>query len=393
MKHLLAVFPFIALLTSSSFASPRPVQEAIDETHREAILQSCRDYLEEKLDSEAFPGASAALILPDGSLVTCAVGLASIEEERELKVEDRMLSGSIGKTYFSAAALYLAGAGKLDLDAKVATFFEGVEWYTHVPNGAEITVRQLMRHQTGLPRWVFARDFWDTLLGDPDKVWTVEERLAYVADQDPLFAPGEAWAYSDTNYLLLGAILEKVSKKTVYELVKEKLLGPLALKDTIPSDRRKLPGVIQGHSRALPQLGVPERVMQDGQFVFNPQFEWCGGGFANTPGDLARWAKFLYTGKAFEGEYLDELLDTVPVPGQRRGYGLGVFVSETELGDLIGHDGFMPGYLSTMGWFPELEVAAAFQMNTDDGRGLGVPQHLVLRDLARFAKRELEERK
>ena len=394
MKHLLTSLLLLATLASyPSIALPRAGQTTIDETQREAILDSCRGYLEERLEREAFPGASAALILPDGSLITCAVGMASIDEEREMKAEDRMLSGSIGKTYFSAAALQLAGEGKLDLDAEVATWFEGVEWYTHVPNGGEITIRQLMRHQTGLPRWVFARGIWDTLLDDPDKVWPVEERLSFVAAQEPLFAPGRAWAYSDTNYLLLGAVLEKVSKKTAYQLVKEKLLVPSGLKDTIPSDRRELPGVIQGYSRSLRQFGVPERVIEDGRFFVNPQFEWCGGGFANTPADLARWAKILYTGKAFEGDYLDELLDAVPLPGARRGYGLGVFVSETELGDLVGHDGFMTGYLSTMGWFPELEVAAAFQMNTDDGRKLGVPQHLVLRDLARFVKVELDEEK
>lgn len=391
MKRPLSVLPILVLFLLSPFARTQDAPPQIDGARRAAILEACGGYLEKKLEQEAFPGASAALILPDGSLLTCAVGLASIADERAMTPADRMLAGSIGKTYFSAAALRLVAAEELDLEAKVASFFEGVDWYTKVPNGAVITVRQLLRHQTGLPRWVFSDELWQRLLGEPDHVWSVEERLAYVAEEPPLFAPGEGWAYSDTNYVLLGAILEKVSGKTVYELVEASLLEPLELEDTIPSDRRELPRMAEGYARLLSQLGVPERVIQDGRFVFNPQFEWCGGGFATTPADLARWAKALYTGKAFEGDYLDALLDTVPIPGQRgRRYGLGVFVSETELGDLVGHDGFMPGYASTMGWFPELRVAAAFQMNSDDARKLGVPQHLVLRDLARLVKAELE---
>ena len=123
---------------------------------------------------------------------------------------------------------------------------------------------------------------------------------------------------------------------------------------------------------------------------FNPEFEYSGGGYVNTPLDLARWARLLYSGKAFEGEYLDEMLDAVPARLGRNGrYGISVRVRETAAGRMLGHDGNYPGFTSTMGYFPELQVAGAFQINTCDPRSLQLPMHRLLVECADIVKEEL----
>jgi len=355
----------------------------------EAIQDRCRAALEKRIDFERVPGVSLALILPDGSEVTVAIGVADLENEIDMTPEMHLLSGSIGKTYFSAAALHLAQNGALDLDAAVKSYFEGVEWYPRIPNAETITVRQLMRHQTGIPRYVFAQEFWDEVLGKPDKVWTPKERLRFVFDAEPLFEAGKGWEYADTNYILLGAIIEKLAKTSAYEYVSKHLLHPHGLTDTLPSNHRDVPGMAQGYVRMELNVGLPERVLKDGRFVFNPQFEWCGGGFANTPLDLARWARVLYSGKAFEGDYLSELTGDAETLGARVKYGLGVFITETDLGLLLGHDGFMPGYLSSMGFFTEPRIAAALQANADDGRAMGGPMPRLLQECVAIAMEEL----
>lgn len=260
-------------------------------------------------------------------------------------------------------------------------------------NAKTVTIRQLLRHESGIERYVFAPAFWEMLTEDPDKVWKPEQLLAYVFDQEPLFAPGEGWAYSDTNYILVGIVLEQVSGVKMYDYVQEHLLTPLELTDTVPSNSREIDGLIQGHTKSFLEFGLPERVIQDGKFVINPQFEWCGGGFCSTPLDLAKWARFYYSGKAFGGKYLEQLLDTVPADprqlGPKSSYGPGLILRETSLGELRGHDGIMPGYESTMGWFPELDIAVGLQLNMDGDRKVGKPLPLFLVDFATIAKQEL----
>ena len=141
-----------------------------------------------------------------------------------------------------------------------------------------------------------------------------------------------------------------------------------------------LPGVVQGHVVTGRALGVPERVLVEGRFVFDPSFEGCGGGWASTPRDLARWARALFGGEVLSADSMTSLFTTVPAeplgPGLR--YGLGVMVEETDLGPLLGHDGFMPGYLTSMGYLPRVDLALALQTNTDDLARLGEPLRAAL---------------
>lgn len=344
--------------------------------------------LEALVADRGLPGASAALTLADGTTIAVAAGFASREDERPLTPADRLLSGSVGKSYVAATAIELALAGRLDLDAEVATFFDGVDWYPRLPNGGAFTVRQLLRHETGMDRYEMGREFWEAALAAPDRTWRPEELLEFVLDAEPLFPAGEGWGYADTNYILLGMVLEQVLEGAITDHVGERFLAPNDLADTVPSNSRRVPGLVQGYAVSTRALGLPERVIgDDGRFVFNPQFEWCGGGYANTPSDLARWARLFYGGRLFEEPYLGLLLDATRAPGLGPGksYGLGVIVSDTELGPLHGHDGFMTGYLTCMGVFAEHDLAAAFQTNTDDVRAVGAPLHVVLARLAKLA--------
>ena len=347
------------------------------------------------VEEHEVPGVSVALVLGDdatGRPLTFAAGFADREAERRMTPADRLLSGSIGKTYVTAAAHHLMLAGELDFDAKAIEWFEGEAWFERLPNAKEFTVRQLLRHQTGIPRHVFVPEFLPDCASDPDRVWQPRELLSYVFDADPLFPAGEAWAYADTNYIIVGMILEKQTGTPFYDYVREHLLDPHQLDDTVPTDSRRIEGLAQGVIASPAFEGMPARTLEDGVFFLNPQFEWCGGGYASTALDLARWAHVLYRGEGLpgtDGTYLASMLDAVPVrPGLPIEYGLGVFVRPTEHGPLHGHDGFMLGYQATMGYLPDARVAFALMMNTDDGRILGKPLHLVALDLVKIIEEE-----
>lgn len=334
------------------------------------------------------PGVSAAVALPEGATWSFADGVTDAEGGRALASDDRLLAGSVGKTFVAATALALVAEGKLDLDAPIGERLGDAAWFARLPNADGLTLRRLLMHRSGLPRYVFAPQFARDLAADPERVWAPADLLAYVLDASPRFAPGEGFAYSDTNYVLVGMCVEQASGATLYGEVRRRFLEPLELAGTIPSDRRALPGLVQGHTGQPDPLGLPARVLDgEGRFAINPQFEWAGGGFASTPTDLARWARALYGGRALDAERTEILLDAKPAPelGPNVGYGMAAIAWPGPGGPNVGHSGFFPGYLTEVRFWPEHDIAVAIQVNTSDPRRLGKPMGALAGELLELA--------
>lgn len=246
-----------------------------------------------------------------------------------------------------------------------------------------------MSHQSGLARYVFEPEFVARLKAEPDHVWKPEELVAFVLEREPLFAAGEGFAYSDTNYLLVGMMIERAGGSTLYDEVRTRLLDPLALEGIVPSDARVIPRLVQGHVAEDDPLGLPTRTLDaEGRFCINPQFEWAGGGFATTTGDLARWAHALYAGDVLDDELRAAMLAGEPAPqlGPDVNYGLGAFVRESERGPVVGHAGFMPGYLTEVRHWMDDGVTVAVQVNTSDGRALPMPLGTLATELAALVR-------
>jgi D-alanyl-D-alanine carboxypeptidase len=356
-----------------------------------AVEARVRARLEALHAAGSFPGATAGFVLPDGAAGAAAAGVADADAGTPLRPDDRMLAGSIGKTFAAALAVRLAAEGRLELDAPVARWLGSEPWFGRVPNARRITVRMLLNHTSGIEEHVQNAEFQAAIRADPDRVWRPEELVAYVLDRPALFPAGEGWSYADTNYILLGMVLERVAGAPFYAEADRRFVRPLGLAATGPSDRRVLPGLVTGHiSPEFDPFGVGGRTLRDGRFVVNPQFEWTGGGYVSTARDLARWAKALYEGRAFPAAWVDTMLASVPArtgPGDR--YGLGVQVKRTPVGVAYGHSGWFPGYLSEMMYFPAYGIAVAVQVNTDDGRSLGMPLHRLLAEVAATVAAEL----
>jgi D-alanyl-D-alanine carboxypeptidase len=137
-----------------------------------------------------------------------ASGLADRTAGRALSPDDLLMAGSTGKTFFAAVALQLIEAGRLDLDAPISKYLGAKPWFSRLPNAKDITVRMLMTHTSGLVRYEMNPKFTADLRANPDKAWTPEEELSYLFDATPPFAAGQGWDYSDTNYIVLGMIME-----------------------------------------------------------------------------------------------------------------------------------------------------------------------------------------
>jgi D-alanyl-D-alanine carboxypeptidase len=350
-----------------------------------SLPEALQRKLDELRERSGVPGITAGIVLVDGTSIGLASGLADTVTREPMRPSSLLLQGSVGKTYVAAVALQLVQEGRLDLDAKVSTYLGDEPWFAQVPNHADVTVRHLMNHTSGIVRYEFDERFIADLLAQPDRIWRPEEQIAYLFGSEPPFAAGAGWDYSDTNYLILGLIIERLTGETYYAELRRRVLEPLSLANTVPSDRRRIPGLVQGYGGPENPFG-PAEMLVDGVFAFNPQFEWTGGGIASTAEDLARWGKALYEGRAFDATLLPVMLDGVPARlGPNARYGLGVIIRPTPLGESWGHSGFFPGYLTELAYFPEYRVAVAVQVNSSDFGALRMSPAAMLLELARAA--------
>jgi D-alanyl-D-alanine carboxypeptidase len=349
-----------------------------------AYLDLLRPTFAEFHAAGSFPGGTASFSFAGGHTLGIAVGATDRTGVTPMKPADRMLAGSVGKTFASALALLLVHDGKFALDDPISKHLGGEPWFDRLPNARTITVRHLMTHTSGLVRYELNPKFTADLSARPDKEWTGEERLSYLFDARAPFAPGEGWDYSDTNYIVLGMIIERTGGAPYYEQLRARVLVPNSLTRTIPSDKRLLP-IVQGYAGPKNPFGGVDEMISGGSYAVNPQFEWTGGGLATTSDDLVKWAKLLYEGRIVPESLMDDLLDGVPARlGPETKYGLGVIIRPTALGITYGHSGFMPGYQTDVMYFPEMKLAIAVQINSSAPRSTARPLRSLITDFAQI---------
>lgn len=351
-----------------------PVETNARQWPQEAL--QIRDILQHRLDSVTtrgiVPGITFAVRFDDGRTISLASGYSDRESKTAMRPDDRMFSGSVGKTYVAALVLRLQEKGLLDIQAKAETYLTGCRWFSRIPNAPEITVEMLLNHTAGVPEYVYNPVIWQTLHSDPDKVWSVEERLAGILDKTAVHKAGEGWSYADSHYLILGLIIEKVTGKPYYTVLREEILQPCRLDQTVPADRRTIPGLVPGYTSLGNELSLPEKMVTRGEYAFNPQLEWTGGGLVPTSGDLCRWASCLYGGHVITEASLEEMVTPVPFNttlAEGAGYGLGCFIGGHDDVRYFGHTGFVPGYITILQYLPGNGMALAMQMNSDSLHG------------------------
>lgn len=343
--------------------------------------------LQEHLDSLAaipgIPGLTLGIVWPDGSSSGLAAGVSDTARASPLRPHHLMLMGSVGKTYFGAVALQLVAEGRLDLDAPVARYLGDDAWLDRMANGRRITLRQLLGHTSGLVRYELSPRFLADLRANPMGTFTVEDRLSYLFDQEAPFEPGEGWEYSDTNYIIVAHLIERVTGRAAYDEIGRRFLEPLGLRATVPSDRPEIVGLAQGYAGRGNPFGPFDAMVRDGALVLNPQFEWGGGGFASTARDLARWTHHVQTGRAFPA-LMEDYRAGRPAPlGPSATYGLGVIMMQLPgVGRAWGHSGMMPGYRTEAYHLPDWGFTLALQVNTSDPAALETSPLRMLAELA-----------
>jgi len=312
-----------------------------------------------------FPGTALYVSQPSSGVWSGAAGKANIHPATSMRQNDTFRAGSIIKPFVSAAILQLVEEKKLSLDDRLpAVLPHGV--VARLANADQITVRMLLNHTSGIPDYADA-NFYRNVLAQPKRIWKVDEFLSLAAAQPPAFAPGTRYGYSNTDYNLLGLIIERATGKPWRTVVRQRIIDRLGLKHTSLPE----PGHVAIGSDAAHGYELVNGKLRDVTDV-DPSMAGAAGGnsLATTTEDLARFFEALLTGKLFEKpETLKELLTFVKasdIPG-KVGYGLGVERYQLPGGvELIGHLGTGAGYRAFVGYLPVQKIDFAMVINNPD---------------------------
>ena len=243
---------------------------------------------------------------------------------------DALVIGSVTKTFVSALVLQLAEEGLLSLDDRAREYLPGQRI---VP--AEVTVRQLMDHTSGL-----ADVFNDTtrigIETEPQRAWDTDELLATV--RAPWYRPGEGYAYANTNYYLLGLIAERVTGSTLAEELDRRVFHPLGL----------------GSARLVTASDGPDSPLEPAWATIF----WASGAMVSSAADLARWGDALYA-----GDVLSEGSRAAMLELNDEDYGLGVQRIEVPGAVGMGHTGMLKTYTSLLLHLPKQDVTLALLVN------------------------------
>jgi D-alanyl-D-alanine carboxypeptidase len=189
-----ALLPSLLWLLIFSLSALATAQQPLATDSTAALRQRLQHKLDDLHEKNGFPGATAAVVLPDGKIISISTGLSDVETGTPMKPTDRILAGSIGKTYFAAVMMRLVFEKKLDLDAKISKWIGGEPWFHRFPNADTIVFRQLLNHTSGIPEHAESPEFTAALRKDPDKSWTPLELLSFTFDKPAKSLPARAGA-------------------------------------------------------------------------------------------------------------------------------------------------------------------------------------------------------
>lgn len=306
------------------------------------------------------PGAIVAVRTPSG-VREAAAGVARIQPRAVLRPTDRYRIASVTKPFVAALVLELAAEHKLRLNDSVA------QWLPRLlPNGHRITLRELLGHSSGLfdydddDAWVRNR------IADPGRTWKPRELIAIASRHTPLFAPGTDWSYSNTNYVLLGLVVEAVTGDTLVHELRDRIFRPLGLRATsYPAVTRMPAPAVHGYLGSAPGLPVPAGRLLDVTSLLSPS-AWGAGQIVSNADDLTRFFAALLGGRILPPPQLHDMTKSVEGSGPAPftvPYGLGLDIVQTRCGTAYGHSGDMPGYRNLVWAAADGDRVAAVMVN------------------------------
>lgn len=297
------------------------------------------------------PGATLAIYRNGEPLYVHAYGLADHECGTPATASTPYEIGSITKQFTAAAILQLQEAGKLDINAMLATYLPDA------PHAQEVTLKQLLSHTSGMPEYLDGPDVESWAV----KPATFGQIMARIRDRPLDFPPGTRWSYSNSGYVLLGRVIEVTSHESYEHYVKTHLLKAAGMTHTTTvADEARVAGMAKGYRHADGKLEPAPTI--------HATVGWAAGNLVSIVADLERWNVALQGGRIVRPA--DYALMTTPATGSTD-YGLGLFVDTLDGQPRIGHTGGSFGFTTSNQYFPKqgIQVIAFTNLGDDPEPG------------------------
>ncbi|MBN2028442.1 MAG: beta-lactamase family protein [Actinobacteria bacterium] len=306
----------------------------------------------EAMERDGIPGVVAGAWVPGRGEWMAAAGLADRDTGEEIEATDLMRIGSVTKSFTGTLVLELVDEGLVGLDDPLAEYFPWVE------NAQDITVRMLLGHTSGIVDDYENPAFLDIASADPLYRWDPEELVRASLGTYPEAVLGETCVYSNTNYVLLGMIVEQVTGMELAGAMEKYVFEPLGLDSTVFPPGPEIEGE---HSRSYV---VAEGELYDMTSGIDPSITWAAGAIVSALEDVKVWAEALATGELLEEATHEEQLRWIEMMGAEEAgigyeYGLGIL----KLGDFVGHNGEFSGFLASMFYLPSQQATIVVLLN------------------------------
>ncbi len=272
--------------------------------------------------------------------------------------------GSITKTFTSAMILRLEAEGKLNINNKIGQYF------SKYPRWKNITIKQLLNMTSGIPNFTENKKWISNLKNGFKDTWTKDQIINSAYQQQDYFKPGKGWHYSNTDYVLLGEIIENITHQSLSSIFESQFFNPLGLKNTYYSNSKYSPEILKRMAHGYDDnQDMTTTIMTNNVSNIGPP----GGAMIMSTMDLESWINHLLIKKdVLPEKQFNEILDGVSTPYNNKvdlpnsKYGLGIaIVIGKKTGEMISYAGTFPGYGSTFVWLPKHNVLIITQMNVN----------------------------
>jgi len=355
------VIPVLVLALILVFASTAPASAAAKPSVDRATAKRLSVAVDKELRRQVLPGAIVGVKRDGRAPWIVARGLANLQTRRPMRTDEHVRIGSVTKAFVTTLLLRLVQEGRLSLDAPISRYVPGV------PGGDSISLRELANMTSGIADNFANPEFaLEYLTGE---TFTPERLVELGIALPTLFAPGTGWAYSNTNTVLLGMAIQRVTEQPLAAALKQRVFAPLGLRGTSLPSFRTLP---KPYASGYTYQTLNGRL---GDATFNtPTATWAAGGIVSTVPDLLLAARMFGTGKPLLSATTQRQREQwvgFPPNSKRQRYGIGVF----DFDGWIGHNGGIPGYTAIAWYLPQRHLSLVVSVNSDIRVGAKLPSY------------------
>jgi D-alanyl-D-alanine carboxypeptidase len=373
MKKIFVISFFALLFTAcekDEFIDPKAYSCNFDFVDNSASHPKAQQY-QAKLDEivkKGTVGIMMSVYHPNSVQWLGASGKADISNNVPMQACMISRMGSTIKMFTATVTMMLYDENKINLDEKIAHYLKG-SYIGKIQNTETATIRQLLQHSSGIYNYIQNPKFQTASMNNLKKEWHAEDLMSYAYNQDAYFTSGTDVRYSNTNYILLGILIEQIEGKPLHEVFEQRIFKAFGMTKSLFASKNPVPhNIVRGYIDLYSNFKITESTYFSGWDYYT-----ADGGLISNPYDMSIFFQKLMNGEVVNPKLLGEMLtwktpheqdpDFFPIE-----YGLGIFKMKTPKGDVYYHSGDAIGYYANMMYIPSSKSVIVYAVNSNYGK-------------------------